>query len=264
MKAVSAQLARRLAVRAAGCPQAQLRNREALPLFPSLRVSQAPFRRFHASRSEAEGEVPKNKDEDKEASEPAEATDAKGEKEAQETEGAEAASPDEEAPEKLLQKELTDVQEQVRQRKHELLLSLADFENNKKRFLKEREDRRRSSISNFAIKMVQVYGELNAFAAENHNSGTAEALHEGVALTRDLYKASLDKFGVRPIQVEIGEPFVAARHEKTDTIESTQLPANSVAAIVRPGWILDPDSPKPVVLQKAEVHISSQGPKVPT
>eukprot|EP00434_Breviolum_minutum_P029374 symbB.v1.2.025980.t1/scaffold2555.1/size76423/1 len=72
-KAVSAQLARRLAVRAAGCPQAQLRNREALPLFPSLRVSQAPFRRFHASRSEAEGEVPKNKDEDKEASEPAEA-----------------------------------------------------------------------------------------------------------------------------------------------------------------------------------------------
>ena len=51
-------------------------------------------------------------------------------------------------------------------------------------------------------------------------TGTAQALHEGVALTRDLYKASLEKFGVRPIPVELGEPFVAARHQKVDEIES--------------------------------------------
>ena len=37
-----------------------------------------------------------------------------------------------------------------------LLLLLADFENNKKRFLKEREDRRRSSVANFATRMIQV------------------------------------------------------------------------------------------------------------
>eukprot|EP00913_Durusdinium_trenchii_P026809 g25148.t1 len=34
-------------------------------------------------------------------------------------------------------------------------------------------------------------------------AGTAQALHEGVALTRDLYKASLDKFGVRPLQASL-------------------------------------------------------------
>lgn len=254
MKVVSARLVRTLAVGAAGRPQAQLRVREALPLSSSLHLfrPQLQPRRLYASQTDAESEVPKDQTGDgKDGQDDATAS----------TEAAESAA--EEAPEKLLQKELTDLQELVRQNKHELLLSLADFENNKKRFLKEREDRRRSSMSNFATKMIQVYGKLNDFAVEKHNSGTAQALHEGVALTRDLYKASLEKFGVRPIQVEIGEPFVAARHEKTDTIQSTQLPTNSVAAIVRPGWILDPDTPKPIVLQKAEVHVSSDGPKVP-
>lgn len=255
MKVVSARLVRTLAVGAAGRPQAQLRVREALPLSSSLHLftPQLQPRRWYASQTDAESEVPKDQTgkDGKDGQDDATAS----------TEAAESAA--EEAPEKLLQKELTDLQELVRQNKHELLLSLADFENNKKRFLKEREDRRRSSMSNFATKMIQVYGKLNDFAVEKHNSGTAQALHEGVALTRDLYKASLEKFGVRPIQVEIGEPFVAARHEKTDTIQSTQLPTNSVAAIVRPGWILDPDTPKPIVLQKAEVHVSSDGPKVP-
>lgn len=253
MKVVSARLVRTLAVGAAGRPQAQLRVREALPLSSSLHLfrPQLQPRRLYASQTDAESEVPKDQTGDGKDGQDATAS----------TEAAESAA--EEAPEKLLQKELTDLQELVRQNKHELLLSLADFENNKKRFLKEREDRRRNSMSNFATKMIQVYGKLNDFAVEKHNSGTAQALHEGVALTRDLYKASLEKFGVRPIQVEIGEPFVAARHEKTDTIQSTQLPTNSVAAIVRPGWILDPDTPKPIVLQKAEVHVSSDGPKVP-
>jgi len=269
MKVVSARLVRTLAVGAAGRPQAQLRVREALPLSSSLHLfrPQLQPRRLYASQTDAESEVPKDQTGDgKDGQDDATAsTEGQADEGApgktEQTEAAESAA--EEAPEKLLQKKLTDLQELVRQNKHELLLSLADFENNKKRFLKEREDRRRSSMSNFATKMIQVYGKLNDFAVEKHNSGTAQALHEGVALTRDLYKASLEKFGVRPIQVEIGEPFVAARHEKTDTIQSTQLPTNSVAAIVRPGWILDPDTPKPIVLQKAEVHVSSDGPKVP-
>eukprot|EP00438_Fugacium_kawagutii_P022494 Skav231350 [mRNA] locus=scaffold5039:11052:14260:+ [translate_table: standard] len=258
MKALSVRLAR-AAVRA-GCPQAQLRVHQALP--PSL-PSRLPQPQIHSRRlyaSQAEGDSEASKEAGKEDAKDA-AKDGSP-KEAEETgEGAEADK--EEAPEILLQKELADMQELVSKSKHELLLSLAEFENNKKLFLKQREDRRKSSMSNFATKMIQVYGQLNDFAIEKHNSGTAQALHEGVALTRDLYKASLEKFGVRPIQVEIGEPFVAARHEKSDTIESTQLPVNSVAAIVRPGWILDPDSPKPIVLQKAEVHVSSDGPKVP-
>ena len=29
------------------------------------------------------------------------------------------------------------------------------------------------------------------------------------------------------------------------------------------GWIYEPDGPKPMVLQKVEVHVSTQGPKVP-
>ncbi|CAK9099486.1 unnamed protein product, partial [Durusdinium trenchii] len=268
MKVASARLARALAARTAGCPQARPCLRKAdlaisqglpSPLSACFHTPQLQCRRLHASQSEGEAEAKKS--EEINSSEGAASAESQDTEKTEKTE--EASSEVEEAPEKLLQKELADLQELVRQNKHELLLSLADFENNKKRFLKEREDRRRSSMASFATKMVQVYGQLNAFAIEKHDSGTAQALHEGVALTRDLYKASLDKFGVRPLQVEVGEPFVAARHEKSETIESTDLPANSIAEMVRPGWILDPDSPKSVVLQKAEVHVATHGPKVP-
>mmetsp|Transcript_40058 Transcript_40058/g.74679 ORF Transcript_40058/g.74679 Transcript_40058/m.74679 type:complete len:268 (+) Transcript_40058:55-858(+) len=214
-----------------------------------------------AQREEAakDPEAASTSDENK-ADAKAEAT---ADKEADEPSAKDATAEEAEAPSAALEKELAALQDSVRARKHELLLSLADFENNKKRFTKEREDRRRASMVNFATEMIKVYGHFDAFAAEKHDAGAVRALHEGVALTRDLYKASFERFGVRPIHVEIGEPFVPARHANVGTIESTQLQQNAVGEIVKQGWILEPDSPKPVVLQKTEVHVSTQGPKVP-
>ncbi|CAK9099592.1 unnamed protein product, partial [Durusdinium trenchii] len=182
MKVASARLARALAARTAGCPQARPCLRKGLPspLSACFHTPQLQCRRLHASQSEGEAEAKKS--EEINSSEGAASAESQDTEKTEKTE--EASSEVEEAPEKLLQKELADLQELVRQNKHELLLSLADFENNKKRFLKEREDRRRSSMASFATKMVQ-------------------ALHEGVALTRDLYKASLDKFGVRPLQASL-------------------------------------------------------------
>ncbi|CAJ1455886.1 unnamed protein product, partial [Effrenium voratum] len=196
--------------------------------------------------------------------EPVEAEEAKEAKEAQEakSEGEEAKEA-EKGPAAALQKEFDELQEHIKQSKHELLLSLADFENHKKRFVKEREDRRRSAMAHFTTKMIQVYGKFDSFAAEKHDKGTAEALHQGVALTRDLYKASFERFGVQPIKVEIGDPFVVARHIKAGTVERADLPTNSVAEVLQPGWILDPDSPKPVVLQKTEVRVAEHGPPAP-
>lgn len=185
--------------------------------------------------------------------------------EAKEPEGAEAAKSDEAAKaetplseQEVLERDLAELQDKVRAKKHELLMSLADFENNKKRFAKEREARRRRALVNFATKMTEVYSEFDAFAKPS-SSGACKGLHEGVALTRDLYKASLEKFGAKALEAEIGEPLMPTRHESVGTVDNSELPENSVAELVRPGWLFEPDT----VLRKAEVRVAKHGPEVP-
>jgi len=181
-------------------------------------------------------------------------------KEANESEAPEAT--EEEAPEKKLEKELADLQDQIKAKKHELLLSLADFENNKKRFSKEREDRRKRATLNFSTRMIEVFSEFDAFAAPA-KPGACQGLHEGVAMVRDIYRSNLEKFGAKQLEVEVGSPFVAAHHEKVGSVDSSDLPESSVAELVKPGWIIDPDSSKPVVVRKAEVKLAKHGPEAP-
>ncbi|CAK0843601.1 unnamed protein product, partial [Prorocentrum cordatum] len=115
-----------------------------------------------------------------------------------------------------LKRELAELQEEVKAKKHDLLMTLADFENNKKRFPQERETRKRTATVGFARQMVDTYSTFEDTLLVAHNEQSSEAgqaLLEGVVLTRDLYRATLEKFDLKPLSVEPGEPFVAARHE---------------------------------------------------
>jgi len=172
-----------------------------------------------------------------------------------------------ESPLELLEKELAEAQEKITKERHELLLALAEFENNKKRNQTECQRRRRAASVNFATKMVEVYGKFDELT---HSEDKAEdvtesckALLEGVVLTRDLYKATLDKFDVEQLQVQLGEPFNQTRHDKLGSVEDASVAADSVAEVVRPGWVLEAKSAKPVVLRKAEVKVAAHGPATP-
>lgn len=167
--------------------------------------------------------------------------------------------PVEEAEEARLQRELTELQEKLKAKKHELLLALADFENNKKRFTRERESRRRAATTAFAGKMVDVYAEFEDLVAAPRgeaSGGPAQALGEGVVLTRDLYRATLEKFDLKPLPVEPGEPFVPARHECDSDEKAT---AGAVTGLVRPGWVLESSGAAPVVVRKALVKVAAPG-----
>mmetsp|Transcript_880 Transcript_880/g.2625 ORF Transcript_880/g.2625 Transcript_880/m.2625 type:complete len:297 (-) Transcript_880:33-923(-) len=174
-----------------------------------------------------------------------------------------------EGPEAALRREAAELQEKLRSKKHDLLLALADFENNKKRCTKERESRRRGATVHFAKRMVGVYADFELLAtpvnadAESSSSGACEALREGVVLTRDLYRSTLERFNVEPFSAELGSPFVAARHESVGAAEDSPHPANTVAEAVRPGWLLEPRGAAPAVLQRAQVKVAQHGPAAP-
>merc|ERR1719507_194896 len=89
----------------------------------------------------------------------------------------------EESPLELMEKELAEAEDKMKKEKHELLLALADFENNKKRYMREREARKRVATVNFATKMVEVYSKYDELAHAEDNieklSDSCKALQEG-------------------------------------------------------------------------------------
>eukprot|EP00928_Gymnodinium_smaydae_P059565 TRINITY_DN4292_c0_g1_i1.p1 TRINITY_DN4292_c0_g1~~TRINITY_DN4292_c0_g1_i1.p1 ORF type:complete len:292 (+),score=100.79 TRINITY_DN4292_c0_g1_i1:261-1136(+) len=160
-----------------------------------------------------------------------------------------------------VEKALAEAQESLKAKKHELLLTLADFENSRKKFLKEREVRRRNASVTFARKMVEVYGELEELTGKRPEEMTpaCEALFDGVVMTKDVYKAALDRGNVSSIVPEPGQPFVASLHEDAGTIPSGEAPAGSVAEVVLPGFQLPASGGSAaVVLRRAKVRLAAQ------
>lgn len=172
---------------------------------------------------------------------------------------AEAEAKEEElTPVERLQRDLDDFTERSRGKKKDLLLALADFENTKKKYTKEREGRRRIASTNFARRMVEVYKEFEEVSAfkistEGKEEGSPiAALQEGVSLTRDLFGQALEKSNVERLPVELGTPVVNARHEVVGSA-SGDGPEGSIAEVSEDGWISDLRSSSPQVLQKAKV-----------
>jgi len=177
--------------------------------------------------------------------------------------------PPPETPEEQLTREVAELQEKVRSKKNNLLLALADFENEKKKHIKERESRRQRAVVNFADKMVEIFTEFDSLVKASDTkettalSDSCKSLEEGVTLTVDLHKSSLERFGVEQFAVEPGQPFVGTRHESLGSIEREDLAVNSVAEQVQPGWHLKEGKSSPSVLRKAQVRTVRLGPESP-
>jgi molecular chaperone GrpE (heat shock protein) len=178
-----------------------------------------------------------------------------------EAEAAAAAAEEELSPVDRLRRDLEDFQGRSAAKKKEFLIALADFENTKKRFTKERESRRRKATVNFARRMVDVYTEFQdhpALQGVTEAAGEGSpclALQEGVSLTRDLFTSALEKGNVEKIPIELGTPVVNARHEVIGSNPGDgSLPDGSIAEVAEAGWILDLRSSAPQVIHKAKVN----------
>lgn len=180
--------------------------------------------------------------------------------EAEATKDAAAEAEEKLSPLEKLEKELAEVQEKLKNEKHELLLSLADFENNKKKYQNERLSRRRNAMANFSTKIVEVFGKFDDFAKKEAKiegaSESCQALVDGVAMTRDVFRTTLEKFDIEQVSAELGQPFVAARHESIGTVKA-DVPADTIAEVVEAGWVFEPKSTSPRVLRKAQVKLAS-------
>lgn len=118
-----------------------------------------------------------------------------------------------------------------------LLRLQADFENFRKRMIREKNEVYERSNEDIMYELLPVLDHLDiALEAVDKEGGTGAVL-EGFKLVAEQMLSALDKFGLIPIDAE-GSQFDPNRHEAISHMASDEVAENTVITQVRRGYML--------------------------
>ena len=194
------------------------------------------------------------KEQQREAQEEQEQAQAQGaEEEAQQgaDPAAEAGEGDGDVSLAFLQEELAQARKEAQEHYDKLLRLAAEFENYKKRMEREQQTARKYAEESLLKELLPSLDNLERAAEEARKAGESSALLEGVEMTRKGLLATLEKFGLVPIE-SVGQPFDPSFHEALTMEPSDEVPANHVLREFQKGYQY-----KERLLRAAKVVVSS-------
>jgi molecular chaperone GrpE len=134
----------------------------------------------------------------------------------------------------------------------------ADFENMRKRALRERNEIYRRANEDIMTELLPVLDHLDLALAAGEDVGEGhEAIVEGFKLVSEQLMTVLKKFGLEPIDAE-GQPFDTCKHESISQMPSETVPEGIVMTQTRRGYMLGDKLLRPV-----QVVVSAGGEKPP-
>jgi molecular chaperone GrpE len=140
-----------------------------------------------------------------------------------------------------------------------LLRALAETENARRRFQREREDAQKYAISGFAKDLLSTVDNLrralDAVREAEINDPRTKSLLDGVAATERELLAAFERHGLRRIDPK-GEAFDHNFHQAIFEAERPDTPAGTVVEVLQPGYVLHDR-----LLRPAMVGVAKGGPK---
>jgi molecular chaperone GrpE len=115
----------------------------------------------------------------------------------------------------------------------------AEFQNYKRRTAEEREREAGLANDGLIFKVLVLADDFDRAIDARPASlaeGDATAWAEGVGAIDRKLRALLESEGVRPIEVQAGEPFDAHQHEALVSVPDSELPEGSIVAELQRGY----------------------------
>lgn len=141
----------------------------------------------------------------------------------------------ESAPVEALQKKVQELEALAKEKENKYLYLYADFENFKKRSIKERSDLIKYGWEPVARDLLQTVDNLER-ALEHIPANTDKNLTEGLNMVLNQFKSSLQKQGVQVIE-SVGKTFDPNLHEAIGQ-EPSDLPSGTIVKDVTRGYTL--------------------------
>jgi molecular chaperone GrpE len=137
-----------------------------------------------------------------------------------------------------LRGELDELRREAGAAQERLLRLSADFDNFRRRNLREREEAHRYGHENLVKDLLGTVDNLErAVEHARRGGGDFESMLHGVELVQRELQGALAKHGVTRIEAS-GEPFDPSVHEAMAQQEDGSVPANTVVQVYQPGYRL--------------------------
>ncbi|WP_371195871.1 nucleotide exchange factor GrpE [Glaciecola sp. SC05] len=145
----------------------------------------------------------------------------------------------EQAQIQALEEELAVANATISEQKDGVLRARADIENARRRAELEIDKARKFALEKFAGELLPVIDNLErAMQSANSEDEAIKPLLDGVDLTLKSFLSTIEKFGLEIVNPE-GEQFNPDHHQAMSLQESTELPANTVMAVMQKGYLLN-------------------------
>lgn len=139
--------------------------------------------------------------------------------------------------------EPSDLEAELATAKDQLLRTLADMENLRKRTQREVEDARRYAVTGFARDLLEVADNLRRAAATipddvRVTEGWAQNLATGIDMTERSLLATFGKHRIERVSPQRGEKFDHQRHQAMFEVPTAELAPGTVAEVVNDGYVI--------------------------
>ena len=139
--------------------------------------------------------------------------------------------------------------------KDQLLRTLADFDNFRKRSRREISDAERIAREDLLREFLPVFDNLERASQHAVGSTDIQSLADGIQMVMRQFLDTLAKLGIERV-VTVGQPFDPAVHEAVQQVESADLPAGSVAQELLAGYHVGDRLIRPAMVVVARPAIS--------
>ena len=116
------------------------------------------------------------------------------------------------------------------------LRAMADFDNYRRRVVRERDDERARAVAGLLEDFLPVLDGLNLAVGSAAGAPDAATVAKGVSMVADQFSETLARHGVGRIEPAVGDPFDTKDHEAVAHAPSAEVAEGSVLQIVRPGY----------------------------
>ena len=128
--------------------------------------------------------------------------------------------------------------QEVERLQDRLLRLQAEFENYKKRVVREKAEFLRFAHEGLVLEFLPILDNLErALGAARAEAGSTPLI-EGIEMIARLFRPALERAGVRPMET-LGQPFDPMYHQAVAQVESSEGEANLVVEEIQKGYLIE-------------------------
>lgn len=161
-----------------------------------------------------------------------------------------AQSADEVAAEKTVEEKLAEAEAALEKEKKEYLFLMADMDNMRKRFMKEKAEILRNGAEAAMKALLPVVDDFERGIDAIKNTSDAEAVKEGMILIYNKFMKYLEQNGVKPMESD-GQPFNEEFHEAVALVPGMEDKKGLVIDTIQKGYMINDK-----VLRHAKVAVA--------